>query len=203
MEYNTQRKALKITDYGRTVSRLIEYAKTLPSKEQRNKAAETIVNVMAQVNPKACETSDYRHKLWDHLMILSDFELDVDSPYPVTHEESIKFQPKSLRYKDNKITRRHYGKSVERMLEYIMHCPEGAERDELTLRVANYMKRDYVRWNRDTVSDDIIRDELREMSGGQLSLPEGIVLTPTQALVEDTVREQQLASGKKRKKKKR
>ena len=111
MEYNTRREKLKIPDYGRSVCKLIEFAKTVQDRTKRNQIANIIVNVMSQVNPTVKETADYKHKLWDHMMIIANYELDVDCPYEITRESaSVDFVPKALKYSKHRIRYRHYGK---------------------------------------------------------------------------------------------
>ena len=112
MEYNTQRNKLKITDYGRNVAKLIDYCKTLDDRDERNKMAETIIDVMAHVNPKVKERTDYRHILWDHMMLMANYELDVDSPYPIEHEEDAVLHPHPIKHQENNIHYRHYGRAL-------------------------------------------------------------------------------------------
>jgi hypothetical protein len=170
MEYNTKRPKLQITDYGRNIYKLIEYAKTIEDRDKRNAVAACIVNVMAQVNPKVKEETDYKHKLWDHLLLMSNFELDVDSPYPVSHENNIDFEPKPLKYKTNHINYRHYGKVLEDLIEKVASYPEGEEKEVLIELIAHQMKRSYLTWNRNTVSDDIIFEQFDQLSTGKLKL---------------------------------
>lgn len=170
MEYNTKRPKLQITDYGRNIYKLIDYAKTIEDRDKRNAVAACIVNVMAQVNPKVKEETDYKHKLWDHLLLMSNFELDVDSPYPVSHENNINFEPKPLKYKTNHINYRHYGKVLEDLIEKVSTYPEGEEKEVLIELIAHQMKRSYLTWNRNTVSDDIIFEQFDQLSTGKLKL---------------------------------
>ena len=170
MEYNTKRPKLQITDYGRNIYKLIDYAKTIEDRDKRNAVAACIVNVMAQVNPKVKEETDYKHKLWDHLLLMSNFELDVDSPYPVSHDNNITFEPKPLKYHTNKINYRHYGKVLEDLIEKVTSYPEGEEKEVLIELIAHQMKRSYLVWNRNTVSDDIIFEQFDQLSTGKLKL---------------------------------
>ncbi len=171
MEYNTQREQLKITDYGRNVAKMIAYAKTLADRDERNKMAHTIIDTMALVNPKVKERTDYKRILWDHLMLIANFDLDVDCPYPISREETEVVKPRPLTYSDNKIHYRHYGRALEDMIVAVAEMPEGEERNSLVQQIAHTMKRQYLQWNRDSVDDDLIREQLTELSGGRITLP--------------------------------
>ena len=181
MQYNTQRSQLQFPDYGRNVYHLIQLAKRIQNRDERTRAAYAIVNVMAQVSPNAKEGADYKHRLWDHLMMWSNFELDVDTPYPVTQTKTMQFQPHRLKYKDNSIRYRHYGKCLENMIKKAVTLPEGAEKRELTLMLANLMKKSYIEWNQNPVSDEVILQQLHELSEGKLSLSEKDRLTDVRA----------------------
>lgn len=205
MEYNTQREKLKITDYGRHVAKMIDYCKTLASREERTAMANVIVEVMAHVNPKVKERTDYRHILWDHLMMMADYQLDVDCPYEVNREETENFHPDIIPYRDSKIQYRHYGRALEDMIHAVAAMPESEERTLLTTQIAHAMKRQYLQWNRDTVDDGLIAEQLTELSDGRLTLPEGFQFHPSQSIVEamtgvNTKRDG--GEGKKKKKKK-
>lgn len=171
MEYNTQREQLKITDYGRNVIKMIAYAKTIEDRAERTRMAYLIVETMALVNPKVKERTDYRHMLWDHLMMMADYDLDVDSPYPVVRREEEVQQPHRLEYSDSKIRYRHYGRALEDMIHAVAEMPEGEEKTILAQQIAHTMKRQYLQWNRDSVDDNLIREQLDELSGGRITLP--------------------------------
>lgn len=188
MEYNTQRNKLKITDYGRNVCKLIEFAKTIEDREKRNQVANIIVNVMSQVNPNAKDNADYKHKLWDHLMILSNYELDVDCPYEIDKEATVQFTPKPLKYKNHKIKYRHYGKFMEDMINKTIDYPEGEEKEYLTELIAHHLKKSYLTWNRDTVNDELIYEQLNELSNGKLKLGEDFEFLQTKDYLEQSVK---------------
>ena len=204
MEYNTQRERLKISDYGRNVVKMIDYAKQLTNKEERTKMANVIVDVMAQLNPKIKERTDYKHILWDHLMIMADYSLDVDSPYPVNREETENFHPNKLPLPEGTIRYRHYGRTLEDMIRAVATLPASAERDQLTAQIAHTMKRQYLQWNRDTVDDGVIRDQLTELSEGRLQLPPDFRFHDTKELLDsiNSTQSPKNPSGKKKKKKK-
>ncbi|MBQ9418297.1 MAG: DUF4290 domain-containing protein [Bacteroidales bacterium] len=204
MEYNTQRQTLKITDYGRVVAKMIDYARTIADREERTHAAHTIVEVMAQVNPKVKERTDYRHILWDHLMLLADYSLDVDCPYELHPTESVTPKPRQLTYHNGQIRYRHYGQTLEAMVKAVAELPESEERTRLTEQIAHMMKRQYLQWNRDTVDDQLLRDQLEELSGGRLRLAEGFSFHDTQFYGENlgTGAAKKESTARKRRKKK-
>ena len=203
MEYNTQREKLKIADYGRNVVKMINYAKSLETKEERNKMANTIIDVMAHLNPKIKERTDYKHILWDHLMVIADYDFDVDCPYPINREETENFPPHRLALRENNIHYRHYGRTLEDIIKAVAAMPEGEERDTLTVQIAQTMKRQYLQWNRDTVDDDVITSQLTSLSEGQLHLPDDFRYTDTRDVLSNMVSAQgNKADGNKKKKKK-
>lgn len=176
MEYNTKRDKLMFYDYGRNIYKMIEYAKTIEDRAIRTLAARNIIKAMAMVNPAVKENADYNHMLWDHLMIWSNFELDVDCPYPIEHASTMKFKPNKLHYNPNHIRYRHYGKLMENMIKKAIAMPAGAEKDCLVNMIANQMKKDYIEYNYDSVSDDLLDCQLRDLSDGKLSLSSGVTL---------------------------
>ena len=203
MEYNTQRDKLKISDYGRHVVKMIDYAKQLDDREERTRMANTIVDVMAQLNPKIRERTDYKHILWDHLMLMADYDLDVDCPYTINREETEHFHPRHLDLPTGSIRYRHYGRALEDMIKAVAAMPEGEARDTLTVQIAHAMKRQYLQWNRDTVDDRLIVEQLTELSEGRLRLPEGFQFQDTkEALATIATMQNANAEPKKKKKKK-
>ncbi|MCK6649769.1 MAG: DUF4290 domain-containing protein [Bacteroidia bacterium] len=184
MEYNTSLPRLIIPEYGRNIQKMIDFAITVADREERNKVARAIIDVMGQLNPHLRDVTDFKHKLWDHLFIISDFKLDVDSPYPKPTPETFQTKPELLKYPSNDIRYKHYGKTVERIIEKAKEYPEGDERNALVVQIANLMKRSYLNWNRDSVSDDVILNQLEELSKGQLKLSESSLLRSTQTFVQ-------------------
>lgn len=170
MEYNTDRNALIISEYGRNIQKMIEHACTLQDREERNNAARAIVTVMGALNPHLRDVTDFKHKLWDHLFVISDFKLDVDSPYPRLSPQTFKTKPKHLAYPNNKIRYKHYGKTMELMIDEINAMEKGPLKEQSIISVANFMKFQYLNWNKDVVSDEIIFEHLRELSNGKISL---------------------------------
>jgi hypothetical protein len=180
MEYNTQQDKMIIPEYGRNIQSMIEYCCTIKEREERNLCARAIIQVMGQLNPHLRDVSDFTHKLWDHLFIISQFKLDVDSPYPKPTPETFESKPDRLKYPADKIRYKHYGKTIERIIKKARELKEGNERDELTKLIANHMKKSYINWNKDSVTDDVIIKNLQELSEGQLKLDESAVLSAHQ-----------------------
>jgi hypothetical protein len=172
VEYNTGRNRLIIPEYGRHVQKLIEYAVQLEDREERNKMAKSIVNVMGQLNPQLRDITDFKHKLWDHLFIISDFKLDVDSPYERPTELTYKVKPNTIPYPKHNIRYRHYGGVIEQMVREVSELEEGPKRDQLVLNLANFMKMLYVNWNKDSVTDAEIFEHIKELSKGNLVVNE-------------------------------
>ena len=204
VEYNTQREQLKISDYGRHVAKMVDYCKTIEDRAERTAMASTIVDVMAHVNPKIKERTDYKHILWDHMMMLAGYELDVDCPYEIHREEVENMHPKHLGYTEGTIRYRHYGRALEDMVKAVAEMPAGEERDVLTAQIAQAMKRQYLQWNRNTVDDALIVEQLGELSGGRLTLPEGFQFAASQELLNamETAAKKDANEGKRKKKKK-
>lgn len=172
MEYNSQRSDLKISEYGRYVQRLIDYAVALPDRTERSKVANAIVAVMGQLNPQMRDMGDYKHKLWDHIFIMSDFKLDCDAPYPMPSPEEIKLKPTKIDYPSYKVPYKHYGNNVMKMIEEAKKLDDGDIKDALVVLIANFMKQSYVNWNRDNVTDEMIFDQLHQFSNKELKVKE-------------------------------
>lgn len=170
MEYNTSREKLIITEYGRNIQKMIEHAQTIKDREERSKIARQIVNVMAMLNPGQRDVTDFRHKLWDHLFLIADFDLDVDSPFPKPEPQDVNPKPKKFPYPESGSRNRHYGKNVEMAIEKVSAMPEGPPRQQAIKDLANFMKLCFLTWNTDTVNDDQIFRDLRRMSGGKIEV---------------------------------
>ncbi|MGQ0827205.1 MAG: DUF4290 domain-containing protein [Bacteroidota bacterium] len=186
MEYNTSLPHLIIPEYGRNIQKMIDFAVTVKNREERNKVARAIIDVMGQLNPHLRDVTDFKHKLWDHIFIISDFKLDVDSPYPKPTRESFQTKPERVAYPSNAIKYKHYGRTVERIIEKAKEYKEGDEKNALVEQIANLMKRSYLTWNRDSVNDEVILKQLQELSKGQLHLADPSALRSTQTFVPRT-----------------
>ncbi|MBX3164315.1 MAG: DUF4290 domain-containing protein [Bacteroidetes bacterium] len=182
MEYNTQLERLIIPEYGRNIQSMIEHCCTIENRDERNLCAKAIIQVMGQLNPTLRDQSDYTHKLWDHLFIISQFKLDVDSPYPLPEKESFNEKPQRLNYPKGRIRYKHYGKTIEDIIRKAKEYPEGAEKAELTRQIANHLKKSYYNWNKDNITDDVVLKNLSELSNGELKLDETTTLSSHQEL---------------------
>ncbi|MGY6560620.1 MAG: DUF4290 domain-containing protein [Luteibaculaceae bacterium] len=183
MQYNTQRKKLALPEYGRSIHEMVEYCITLPTKEERNVVANTIIKIMGQLNPHLRDTDDYAHKLWDHLFIMSDFRLDVDSPYPIPSMETFRTKPETIPYPTGGIKYGYYGLTMQKMIAKCAEMPDGEEKDAFTTDIANSMKKFFLQWNRETLGDEVIITHLNELSKGKLSLGEDEQLKSNRELI--------------------
>lgn len=179
MEYNTTRPKMIISEYGRNIQKMIEFTISIEDKEKRNKAAKAIIAVMGQLNPHLRDVGDFRHKLWDHLFIMSDFKLDVDSPYPIPSAETLEKKPEKINYPNKKMLFRYYGKNIELIVNKAMTLEEGPSKEALIKAIANHLKKSYLTWNKESVNDDVIAEHLSLLSGGKLILKEDIRLSST------------------------
>jgi len=179
LEYNTQRGKMVISEYGRNVQKMVQMTLEIEDREARSKAAQNIVNVMALLNPSVREVADYKHKLWDHLFILADFKLDVDSPFPPPEKELIKSKPKPIPYPTSDIRYKYYGKVMEDMIRQIAQMPDSPSKEVITQNLANFMKMSYLTWNKDTVDDSTIFKHLEELSKGNMKVDDSVKLNHT------------------------
>ncbi len=170
MEYNTARPDLKIPEYGRNVHRMVDYCLSIEDREHRNEVAQSIIDVIGNLNPHLRDVPDFKHKLWDHLFIMSGFKLDVDSPYPIPTSETFEDKPDHVPYPDHMDRFRHYGHIIRKMVNYAVQMEEGELKEGLILSIANQMKKSYLMWNKDTVDDSVIFDELAALSKGRIQL---------------------------------
>ncbi|TPV33190.1 DUF4290 domain-containing protein [Paucihalobacter ruber] len=170
LEYNTEREHLIIPEYGRHLQKMINYAKAIESREERNKVAKSIIAVMGNLQPHLRDVPDFQHKLWDQLFIIADFDLDVDSPYPIPDREELFRRPERLPYPQNHPKYRFYGNNIKTMIDVAITWEEGDLKDALVYTIANHMKKCFLNWNKDTVEDDVILAHLAELSNNQLTL---------------------------------
>lgn len=174
MKYNTAEKHLAQPEYGRNVQNLVDYCVTIEDREERNRCANAIISIMGNLYPQQRDTNDFRHILWDHLAIMSDFKLDVDYPYEVVKEADLQTRPPRIPYVSTRIRSRQYGKIMEQMVGKATEMENSEAKDYLVRSLANQMKRSYVTWNnKDTVSDAKIFKDLAQLSDGLIDLKEG------------------------------
>ncbi len=172
MNYNTQLPHLIIPEYGRNVQSMVEHCCTIEARDERNRCARSIIQVMGQLNPHLRDVPDFAHKLWDHLFVISKFNLDVDSPYPKPSAATFDTKPKNVPYPKGKIKYRHYGKIIEEIIAKAKDYKEGEEKEVLTRTIATQLKKSYLNWNKDSVLDEVIFKHLAELSGGELKMDE-------------------------------
>lgn len=170
LEYNTERPMLFIPEYGRHFQKMVDHAVSIADREERNKVAKSIISVMGNLQPHLRDVPDFQHKLWDQLFIMSDFKLDVDSPFPITSKEVLQQRPEPLEYPQNHPKYRFYGNNIKRMIDVAVKWEKGDMRSGLEYAIANHMKKCYLNWNKDTVEDSAIFAHLKELSDGQIDL---------------------------------
>ena len=170
LEYNTERSKLIIPEYGRHLHKMIDQALSCNDRNERNNIAKAIIGVMGNLNPHLRDVPDFQHKLWDQLFIMSDFKLDVDSPYPLPSKEEFSQRPDKLNYPQNFPKYRFYGNNIKRMIDVAIDWEEGEMKKQLIYVIANHMKKCFLNWNKDTVEDDVIFGHLLELSDGKLIL---------------------------------
>lgn len=173
MEYNTTRSKMLMPEYGRNVQKMVEYLVTVDDRAKRLQQAEIIIELMGTLNPHLKTIEDYKHKLWDHLFQMTQFQLDVDAPYPCPTPESIFKKPEVLDYPQSPIKFRHLGKNMQALLDKAMAETDEEKRQGLTQAIGYYMKLAYGNWHREPVHDDMIKNELAEITGGALKYEPG------------------------------
>ncbi|MFC7357055.1 DUF4290 domain-containing protein [Jejudonia soesokkakensis] len=198
LEYNTERPHLIIPEYGRHLQKMVEQAMATEDRDERNKQAKSIIAVMGNLNPHLRDVSDFQHKLWDQLFIMSDFNLDVDSPFDKPSKEELTERPETLEYPQNFPKYRFYGNNIKRMIDVAIRWEDGDKKDGLILTIANHMKKCFLNWNKDTVEDDVIFNHLFELSEGKINLKNSDEdLRDAQKLLKNKKRYNSSNSGKK------
>lgn len=172
-----------LPEYGRNIQKMVEHTIAIEDDEERNKAARAIIQIMGNLNPHLRDVADFKHKLWDHLFIISDFKLDIDSPYEKPTRETLYEKPKPVPYSDYDIKYKHYGRIIELLIKEAIALPEGPEKEHLIKLIANHMKKCYLTWNREVVSDEMIFEDLKKLSGGALTVPEELKLSETRDIL--------------------
>jgi hypothetical protein len=179
MRYNTEEKQLTLPDYGRNIQHMVDHCMSIEDRTERNRCAVTIIAIMGNMFPHLRDIADFKHILWDHLAIMSDFQLDVDYPYEIVKKEDLHRRPPRLPYGNGRIAYRHYGKIIEQMIRVATEMEEGDAKNVLIKLLANQMKKLFMTWNKDSVDDRKILKDLEELSNGK------IVLTPSYRLMEN------------------
>ena len=170
LTYNTQLKKLVLPEYGRNIQQMVDHCLTIEDREERTRCAHSIINIMGNMFPNLRDEDEFRHKLWDHLAIMSDFKLDIDFPCEIISIENLDSIPDKVDYSSSQIKYRHYGKYVELMVAKIATLDDGEEKDSLILLLANHMKKILLAVNKDVVEDARIFSDLYEYSNGRINL---------------------------------
>ena len=187
MEYNTLQKKLILPEYGRHVHMMVQHAIRIKDREQRNIAAQTIIGVMGNLMPHLRETPDFKHKLWDHLFIMSEFKLDIDAPYPPPSPAEMVEKPQTVPYPQSHIRHKHYGKILIDMIRETGKLEDSPQRDSLIQLLANQMRKSYIAWNRSELNIESIVQDLWDISDGKIVLnPESVQFTEPVAVRENT-----------------
>ncbi len=184
MDYNTNRDKLRLPEYGRNVQEMVDIIKNTPDREERNRLAKSTIQLMGNMNPQLRDVVDYKHKLWDHLAVIADFDIDIDSPYPLPTQAEIHQKPMKMKYSNpDEIRFKHYGKILEDMVRKTTQYPDGEEKDALIATVANQMKKSFLTWNRETVSDDVIFSDMLAIACNRIKIPEGLKLKDSREIL--------------------
>ncbi|MBE9468153.1 MAG: DUF4290 domain-containing protein [Bacteroidetes bacterium] len=188
MDYNTTRSKLILPEYGRNIQKMVEYALTIEDKIERTKIANAIITILGNKKTHLRDIPDFKHKLWDHLAIMSDFKLDFESPFPMPEKENFNTKPNKIPYKTNNIRFKHYGRNVTLFIQHAIETEDETKKNNLILTIANHMKYLYLKWNRDAVTDETILIDLEKLSNGKLNIDKTLHLTSTRELSAKTRR---------------
>lgn len=169
-DYNTQRERLILKEYGRNVQMLVNYLSTIQDKEERSRSAKVLVELMKQINPSIKEGSEDNQKLWDDLIIMSDFRIDVDSPFPAPKKELLYKKPERLGYKDKTIIYKHYGLNIQLLVDKAVNMDDKEEQEAAIIYIGRLMKSFSSLWNKENLDDEIIVKNIRELSRGLLEI---------------------------------
>lgn len=183
LEYNTERPKMLIPEYGRNVQKMVDFAITIADREERNKVATSIIAVMGELKQHLRDAEDYKHKLWTHLFIMSEFQLDVDSPYPIPEKEKLAKKPERMVYPKGLIKFGHYGKKVEELIVVACEMEEGDEKLALTKTIANTMKKFHLMFNSSSIDEAVIMQHLSKLSQGKLTIEDLSFFTDTREIL--------------------
>ena len=175
--YNTEVEKLDMPEYGRIILKMVERVKSIPDKAKRTEQAAAVVKAMEILNPQVHQQDNYEQKLWDHLHMIAGYDLDIDSPYPAPVKEERNTRPEPIPLKGRPIRARHYGRNIESIIDLIATEPDGEVKTAMIRSLAIYMRQQYLIWNKDSVADKTICDDIERMSGGRVTVPEGLELS--------------------------
>ncbi|MCL2073182.1 MAG: DUF4290 domain-containing protein [Marinilabiliaceae bacterium] len=195
MEYNSKLKKLVLPEYGRHIQKMVDYAVTIEDRKERSECVDTIISVMGNFFPHLRDVSDFNHKLWDHIAIMSDFKLDIDFPYELPEREHFSQKPLKVPYSHTKMHYKHYGIIIERMISEAVKMEEGEAKNQLIANLLSQMRKSLLNWNKDNATDERLTEDIKLLSGGQIHASE-------QQIRASEV-QSQVTSTKKRKKHKR
>jgi hypothetical protein len=169
-EYNTQRPQIILKEYGRNVQKLVEYIRSVPDKNKRTELAATLIELIKQLTPSLKDQPENPQRLWDDLYIIADFELDINNPYPVPEREILFKKPMKVEYPQSKVRFKHYGKNIEKLVKEALKKEDPQEREEAIIYLGKLMKTFYGNWNKETLDDSVILNDIKLMSDGKLTL---------------------------------
>lgn len=202
MEYNTRQKKLPLPEYGRSVQKMVDHAMTIEERSERQRCAETIVHIMGSMFPNLRNLPDYERKLWDHLAIMSDFQLDIDYPFEVIKKEEFHVPPQKVPYQTGEIRNRHYGRIVEDMIAHAMTLEDGEEKEQFLELICIQMKKNYIAWNKDNVDDKRIINDLYEYTNGAIDLSGREIRISQNTQLRNNTNHKRINNGKKNYKRK-
>lgn len=183
LEYNTQRGKLPLPEYGRNLQKMVDKVVKVDNTEKRTRYAHQLIEIMVQLHTTAKDSPELRHKLWDHLHIMSDFKLNVESPFPVPDREVLTKLPRRLDYPKRSSKYSYYGRNIQLIIEKACEMEEGTEKEAMTKSIANQLKKSYLIWNRDSVDDSLIAQHLAELSNNRLRISEALQLKHTNEIL--------------------
>ncbi len=182
MDYNSKRKKLPLPEYGRNIQNMVDHVMTIEDRGERNRAAQTVIDVMGNLYPYLRDVAEFKHKLWDHLAIMTDFKLDIDYPYEPPTPDILTEKPNKVPYNQHNIKYKHYGIVMEKMIKKVEDF-EGEEKGVLVKQLANHMKKSFLAWNKDAVEDDKIFMDIKELSDGKIEMQEDTQLADIKTLI--------------------
>ncbi len=188
MQYNTQKEKIILSEYGRNIQKLIDHAKTIEDRDMRNTAALQIIKAMEILNRKISHIQDHKKILWDHLAIMSNYELDVDYPYQVIEKSEMYIKPKKLEYTASEIKYKHFGRVIEKLVDELSKIEDEELKEQAVVYITNHMKKTYLAWNKEIVQDVVIFDSLARLSKGKLKPKDGFTLPRTREIQSKTRR---------------
>lgn len=181
LQYNTEKERLAMPEYGRNILTMVDLLKQIPDRDKRSEQAKAVIKAMEVLNPQVHSQENFEHKLWDHLYMIAGFDLDIDSPYPCPLKEKFETKPVPIPMKGTRIKATHYGRNIEKIINLLCDEPESEVKTAMIRSLAIYMRQQYLIWNKDSVADRTIFDDIEKLSDYRLKVPEGIELSKISA----------------------